>query len=80
MALPLGLDRTWSYRRFIFGSVMQELRSRYAGSLFGILWALLQPLSLILIYSVIFSSIMQPGLPAEGRAFAYTVYLCSGLL
>ena len=80
MALPLGLDRAWTYRRFIFGSVMQELRSRYAGSLFGILWALLQPLSLILIYSVIFSSIMQPGLPAEGRAFAYTVYLCSGLL
>jgi lipopolysaccharide transport system permease protein len=80
MALPLGLDRTWSYRRFILGSVTQELRSRYAGSLFGILWALLQPLSLILIYSVIFSSIMQPGLPAEGRAFAYTVYLCSGLL
>ena len=80
MALPLGLNRTWAYRRFIFGSVGQELRARYAGSLLGGLWVLLQPLALIVIYSVIFSSIMRPGLPDETRPFAYTVYLCSGLL
>jgi len=80
MALPLGLERTWLYRRFIMGSVVQEVRARYAGSLLGTLWALLQPLSLIGIYSIVFSSIMRPGLEGGDHPLSYTIFLCSGLL
>ena len=80
MQLPLGISATWAYRRFVLGSVTQEVSARYAGSLLGALWAILQPLTLIIIYSVIFSRVMSPGLPGYQQPFAYTVFLCSGLL
>lgn len=80
MMLPLGMAETWAYRRFIVGSVAQELRARYAGSLLGGVWALVQPLTLIIIYSVVFSTIMAPRLPGYDQPFAYTIFLCSGLL
>ena len=44
------------------------------------MWAVLQPLTLIIIYSVIFSQVMAPGLPGYDQPYAYTVFLCSGLL
>lgn len=35
-------------------TVAQEIRQRYVGSVFGILWALLQPLLFLLIYAAVF--------------------------
>ena len=80
MRLPLGIEATWGYRRFILGSVVQEVKAKYAESLLGAMWAVLQPLTLIIIYSVIFSQVMAPGLPGYDQPYAYTVFLCSGLL
>ncbi len=80
MRLPLGIEATWGYRRFILGSVIQEVRAKYAESLLGAMWAVLQPLTLIVIYSVIFSQVMAPNLPGYDQPYAYTVFLCSGLL
>jgi len=80
VSLPLGIDAAWAYRRFVLGSVTQEVKARYAGSMLGAMWAVLQPLTLIVIYSVIFSRVMSPGLPGYQQPFAYTVFLCSGLL
>lgn len=80
MPLPLGIAETWAYRRFVIGSVFQEFRTRYAQSLLGSVWALLEPLTLIVIYSVIFSQLMRPGLSGYDQPYAYTVFLCSGLL
>lgn len=78
------LAALWNYRSFILVSVYQEIRSRYAGSLLGMSWAVLNPLMMIVIYTVIFSQIMHARLPsADGGAantFAYSVYLCAGML
>ena len=78
--LPFGIAQTWAYRRFITSTVTQELRARYAESLLGTLWAVLQPLALILIYSIIFSQVMTARLPGYAQPYAYTIFLCSGLL
>lgn len=52
----LGLSRSlWGYRGFVLGSVKREFQSRYRGSLFGALWTVLNPLSMIVVYTVIFS-------------------------
>jgi lipopolysaccharide transport system permease protein len=75
-----ALAETWAYRRFVTGSVLHELRSRYSGSLLGVAWAVLQPFSLILIYTVVFSSVMGPRMPGYDGRFAYSIYLCAGLL
>jgi lipopolysaccharide transport system permease protein len=59
---------------------IREFRSRYAGSLFGVIWNLIHPLSLILIYTFVFSRVMKAKLPGVSDTFAYTIYLCSALL
>ena len=71
----------WAYRGFILANVRREFQQRYTHSLLGGLWAVLNPLTLIVIYTVIFAGIMRPRLAGqEEQAFAYSVYLCAGLL
>jgi len=71
----------WAYRGFILANVRREFQQRYTNSLLGGLWAVLNPLTLIVIYTVIFAGVMRPRLTGqEDQAFAYSVYLCAGLL
>ncbi|MBU6958254.1 ABC transporter permease [Pseudomonas sp. CVAP len=77
----LNLYRSlWSYRGFILGSVKREFQARYRNSLFGALWTVLNPLSMIVVYTVIFSHIMRARLPGVDDGLAYSIYLCAGLL
>lgn len=70
----------WEYRSFIRGMVAREFRARYVHSLLGGLWAILQPLALILIYTVVFGRLMHARLPGHDDPLAYSLYLCAGLL
>ena len=71
----------WEYRGFILANVAREFRQRYTNSLLGGLWAVLNPLTMIVIYTVIFAGIMRPRLAGqEDNIFAYSIYLCAGLL
>lgn len=69
-----------SYRGFIFASVIREFESKYNRSLLGVAWTLIHPLSMILIYTVIFTQVMKSRLPDASGQFSYGIYLCSGLL
>jgi len=60
--------------------VAREFRSRYLGSLLGSAWAVLGPLAMIFIYTVIFSRIMRAKLPGVDDSMAYGLYICAGLL
>lgn len=70
----------WRYRGFIMGSVRREFQARYRNSLLGGAWAVLQPLAMIVVYTVIFAELMRARLPGVDSAYAYSIYLCSGLL
>lgn len=71
----------WRYRGFILGNVKREFQSKYLNSLLGVAWTVIQPLSMILVYTIIFSQIMQAKLPgATAGAFGYSIYLCAGVL
>lgn len=70
----------WSYRGFIWGSVRREFQSRYRNSLLGAAWNIINPLAMIFIYTVVFASVMRAKLPGVNSTFAYSIYLCSGIL
>jgi lipopolysaccharide transport system permease protein len=70
----------WGYRGFIVGSVLREFQSKYRNSLLGVVWLLLNPLAQIIVYTVIFSQLMQARLPGVDSSFAYSIYLCAGVL
>ena len=70
----------WAYRGFILGSVKREFQSKYRNSLLGAAWNVINPLAMILVYTVIFSQVMRAQLPGVDSTFAYSIYLCSGVL
>ncbi|WP_457937210.1 ABC transporter permease [Aeromonas veronii] len=69
-----------SYRSFIYASVKRDFTSRYSGSILGALWSFIQPLSMIVVYTVIFAEVMRARLPGVDTTFGYSIYLCSGIL
>jgi lipopolysaccharide transport system permease protein len=77
----MGIVRAlWAYRGFIVGSVKREFQAKYRNSLLGAAWTILNPLSMIVVYTVIFSQVMRSRLPGLDSTFAYSIYLCSGIL
>jgi len=74
------LRDVWSFRGMIWSSVKREFQSRWTGTQFGPFWLVAQPLATIIIFTVIFANIMRPGMPAHDSKFAYSIYLCSGVL
>ena len=58
----------------------RDFVSRYLGTQLGFFWAVAQPLAMILIYTLVFAEIMKPALPGHESKFAYSIYLCAGIL
>lgn len=80
MILPLMLRGLWAYRGFVLGSVQREFQSKYANAILGAVWSLLSPLAMILVYTVIFAEVMRTKMPGSDSTFAYSIYLCAGIL
>lgn len=79
--MALGMARAvWSYRGFVLGSVKREFQTRYRNSLLGAAWTILNPLSMIIVYTVIFSQLMKARLPGVDNGLAYGIYLCAGII
>ena len=74
------LKALWAYRGFILGSVKREFQSKYRNSLLGAAWTVLNPLAMIVVYTVIFAQVMRAKLPGVDSTFAYSIYLCAGVL
>lgn len=75
------INSIWQYRYFIFSCVKREFLMKYKGSLLGTFWSIFQPLAMIFVYTFIFSEVMKNKLAGmENIPFAYSIYLCSGLL
>ncbi|MDH4248310.1 MAG: ABC transporter permease [Deltaproteobacteria bacterium] len=70
----------WAYRGFILGSVKREFQAKYRNSLLGGAWAVINPLAMILVYTLIFSQLMRAKLPGVENTFGYSIYLCAGII
>lgn len=78
--MPATLRSLWQYRGFIAGSVKREFQMKYLNSLLGWLWTIIQPLAMIVVYTVIFSQVMKARLAGVDNTYAYSIYLCAGVL
>ena len=72
LALARGIVRLVHYRDLLYTLSVHRLKVRYKQSVLGPSWAVLQPLSLMLIYTVIFSRIAR--VPSEGAPYALFAY------
>lgn len=67
-------NEIYRYREMFWGLVDREVRARYKGSFLGFLWSLLNPLMMMMIYSLVFSVYMRINIPN------YSLFLFCGLL
>ncbi|HYW50587.1 MAG TPA: ABC transporter permease, partial [Gemmatimonadaceae bacterium] len=70
------LARLWRYRDLLVTLTAHRMNVRYKQSALGMAWAVVQPLALMLIYTLIFSNIAR--MPSDGApyaVFAFTALL-----
>ena len=68
------------FRGLIYAITLREIKSRYAGTTFGDWWLVVPPIFMVFIYTVIFSRLMQARMPGIEHQYAYSIYLCAGLI
>lgn len=73
MALARAVTRLLQYRDLLFTLSVHRLSVRYKQSVLGPAWAILQPISLMLIYTAIFSRIAR--VPSEGIPYSLFAYV-----
>jgi lipopolysaccharide transport system permease protein len=68
------------HREAISIFVGRDIRGRYVNSVLGLWWAVVQPLALLLLYTFVFSRIMNVRLGDQPGAGNFALYLFCGLL
>lgn len=74
--LQLDLASLWQYRELIYFLVWRDVKVRYKQTLIGVAWAIIQPLTTMIIFTIIFGKLAK--IPSDGLpypVFAYTALL-----
>jgi lipopolysaccharide transport system permease protein len=74
-ALPQIRD-VWAYRELFYFLVWRDLKVRYKQTVLGILWAIIQPFCLMVIFSIFFGRLAK--IPSEG--IPYPIFAYAALL
>jgi lipopolysaccharide transport system permease protein len=72
------LQVLYRYRALISSLVSRELKARYRGSVLGFLWSFINPLLLLLTYTLVFTIILR--VPQTERMSPYYLFFFCGLL
>ena len=78
--MKASIKSLWAYRDFILGSVNRQLQDKYHNSMMGSIWIILNPLAMVFTYTVIFSKLMNARFIESHSQYAYSIYVCSGLI
>jgi ABC-type polysaccharide/polyol phosphate export permease len=68
------LSAVWTARHFLLALVKLDLRLRYRRSVLGIGWSLLHPVSMTIVFTVVFSQLF-----GDGNPLGYAAYALAGL-
>ena len=72
----LGLKELWHYRELFYFFTWRDVKVKYKQAALGIAWAILQPLVMMVMFTIIFSKALK--VPSDG--IPYPVFAISGLL
>src|SRR5258708_28426056 len=70
--LRADLAKLWQYRDLLYTLSVHRIKVRYKQSVLGVFWAILQPLSMMLIFTFIFAFIAR--ISSEGAPYAIFAY------
>ena len=72
----LGLKELWQYRELFYFFTWKEIKVRYKQTVLGLLWAVLQPLGMMLIFTFLFSRLWK----IETGPLSYSIFVLGGLI
>lgn len=72
----IDLRDLWNYRELIYFLTWRDVKVRYKQTALGIVWVILQPLALTLVFTMFFSRLA--GLPSDG--VPYALFALAGLI
>lgn len=75
MSLVAHVRELWAYRDLLYNLVVRDLKVRYKNSMLGILWSLLNPLLMMLVFTLVFKV-----LRGSSKLPAYPAFILSGIL
>jgi lipopolysaccharide transport system permease protein len=78
--LPALVRNLFARREVIRVLTWRDFQARYRGSLAGMLWSILQPLLMMTIYTLVFSTFLKVRFNTSDSPFTFAVYLLCGLL
>jgi len=70
--VALDLRSFWTYHELLYFLIWRDVKVRYKQTVLGVAWAILQPVIMIAIFSVIFGRVA--GLPSDGIPYALFAY------
>jgi ABC-type polysaccharide/polyol phosphate export permease len=75
MSLAEHVRELWQYRDLLYNLVVRDVKVRYKNSALGILWSLLNPLLMMLVFTFVFKV-----LAGSSRLYAYPAFILIGIL
>ncbi len=74
--VPINFDEIWRYRELLYFLVWREIKVRYKQTVIGITWAVIQPITMMVIFTLFFGKMVR--MPSESvpyPLFAYAALL-----
>lgn len=75
--IHLNLKELWQYRELVYFFTWRDIKVKYKQTFLGVLWAVLQPLGMMAIFTVLFS---RSSLAKASHDMSYEVFVLSGLI
>lgn len=72
----LDLKELWAYRELLRVLTLRDVKIRYKQTVLGVLWAVIQPVMTMVVFSIFFGRLAQ--MPSDG--FPYPVFVYAALL
>jgi lipopolysaccharide transport system permease protein len=74
--IPVNLGELWNYRELLYSFTWRDVKIRYKQTALGFLWAIIQPLFMMLIFTVFFGRLAK--IPSDG--VPYPLFVLAALL
>jgi lipopolysaccharide transport system permease protein len=74
--IPVNLPELWNYRELLYTFTWRDVKVRYKQTALGFLWAVIQPLCMMLIFTVFFGRLAK--IPSDG--IPYPLFVLAALL
>jgi lipopolysaccharide transport system permease protein len=68
----LGLGELWAYRELLYFQVWRDVKVRYKQTLLGAAWAIIQPIFMMVIFTLIFDRLAR--MPSDGLPYPIFAY------